>query len=38
MIDYSVLCVLFTSSWFQVKVCVMEVQVASINPKGSLKP
>lgn len=38
MIDYSVLCVVFTSSWFQVKACVMKIQVSSVTPKRSLKP
>lgn len=38
VIDYSVLRVVFTSSLFQVKACVMKVQVSSVNPKGSLRP
>lgn len=38
MICYSVLCVVLTSIWFQVKVCVMKVQVSSVNPKEGLKP
>lgn len=38
MIGSIVLCVVYTSSWIQMKVWVVKVQLSSVNPKGRRRP